>query len=161
MSAPTCPHFDACNAPICPLDEASLSGCSWFPGEELCRRRDLAADWMARARKIARRVGNDPDRGSFTPKILSRNFRITSEVRGLDPNDGPITAESVARWLGRHPEIPALSEDQRQKARHRMLRARQKQRPPRQACTLQADDLDRAEMGSEAKAVSGVGEPDS
>lgn len=115
MNASDCPYFNDCSAPLCPLDEASLSACSWFPDEETCRRRDLSADWIARARKIARVVGSDPERGSFTLSMLSRNFRMTSALRGLDP-DKPITPDRVEAWLADHPEIKALSPEARLEA---------------------------------------------
>jgi hypothetical protein len=41
MSAPICPHFHTCNAPVCSLDLQSLAQCAWFPHEETCHRPDL------------------------------------------------------------------------------------------------------------------------
>ena len=41
MSASSCPLFDGCNVPLCPIDESSLERGSWFPDEEACHRRDL------------------------------------------------------------------------------------------------------------------------
>ena len=152
MSAPDCRYFEECSAPLCPLDEASLSACSWFPNEELCRRRDLFAAWIARARKIARTTGNDPDRGCFTREMLSRNFRATSAIRGLDPTQGPITQDRVRQWLTDHPSIRGLTAQEREKLARRLRKtAPRTGREPSETVLQQG-----LETGSEAGAVKVV-----
>ena len=107
MSANTCQHFDDCSAPICPEDSSSIANCSWFPGEEICRRLNYQKmPIMNHQRRIARATDKDPERGCFTAEMLKQDCRIMKGIHGLDP-DAEITRERVHKWLQEHPAITA------------------------------------------------------
>jgi len=162
MSSPACPHFDGCNAPLCPIDPESLSHGAWFPDEETCRRRDLQQPWVARQRKVARSTGGDPARGCFSVPMLARDCRITSAFRGLDPNQGPATPERVKTWLSEHPAIEALSGEALMKAREKMRHAREKTRATALASTVSEGQTVSAERGTETsdmKVYGNLSEP--
>jgi len=146
MSTPECSYFNECSAPLCPLDEASLANCAWFPDEETCRRRDLAVGWIARQRKIARVVGGDPSRGCFTLEMIARNFRVTSALRGLDP-DKEITPDRVKAWLAAHSAVAPYSEERKQKAREFAAMGRQKKAASDELSTSETPLLRRREVG--------------
>ena len=114
MSAQSCPHFDRCSAPLCPIDAMSLEHGAWFPDEEVCRRADHRTQPMVRTqRRIARLTAADTESGCFTGAMLLRGCRLTRKIKGLDPDSGPITAESVVRWLRKHPQKRLLTEEER------------------------------------------------
>jgi hypothetical protein len=89
------------------MDEESLEHGLWYPDEDICNnQRDgfTSLKWVARQRKIARRV-KDASR-FFTYKILCRNCVITQTMKGLDP-DRPCTdrEKDEQKWLKEHPQI--------------------------------------------------------
>ena len=98
-----CPDFDECNAPLCPYDEQSVASCAWFPDEEICRRQKVP-EWAKRQRRIAKKLERDWTRGSFTVRMLQRRCKITSAMRGANPDKGPAT-EQEEKWLQDHPEL--------------------------------------------------------
>jgi len=157
MSAPECAYFNDCSTPLCPLDEVSLSACSWFPDEETCHRRDLSADWIARARKIARAVATNPERGCFTFAMLSRNFRITAGLRGLDP-DKEISADRVRQWLSDHPPLRELTADERQEVAARFRHDLPKRDTPTGAQNSEEHPEQGRETGTEPSDVKLLGE---
>jgi hypothetical protein len=126
VSSAGCPHFDTCSAPLCPLDPQSLEAGSWFGDEEICVRRDLRSPWIARQRKIVRATAGDPAAGSFTFRMLSRDFVIRRGLTGLDPDKGP-PDKTEADWLKAHPGRRQLSDAQRA-----VLRARGFKKRPRE-----------------------------
>jgi len=158
MSAPECPYFNDCSAPLCPLDEASLSACAWFPDEETCHRRDLRADWIARARKIARVVANDSERGCFTQEMLGRNFRITAGLRGLDPDKGPISPERVKAWLAGHPALRERTEAERRELASKLRATVQKKGARSRARNQNEAGETERETGTEPSAMKVHGE---
>jgi hypothetical protein len=100
MNAENCPHFDICNAPLCPLDPQSLKHGAWFPDEDLCRRKYFGRHlWIRRQKKIVRATGRDFERGCFTADMLAHPCEIRKGIKGLDPDDGPITPEQGRKWI--------------------------------------------------------------
>ena len=97
----TCRSFDTCSCPICPEQPANPH-LSWFPGEDVCLKREVPA-WVKRQRKINKRTGGDYTRGLFTIKMLANPGVITVGIRGLDPDKGETTDQAVQEWLKRHP----------------------------------------------------------
>ena len=106
MDKRKCPHFEQCSAPICPLDKSSVKNCAWFPDEEICRVRPYHADWVRRQTVIAKKLGEDPEAGCFTVKMLQRNCLIRKGTTGADPEKGPPHRQEE-KWLKEHPEYQA------------------------------------------------------
>ena len=60
----SCRHCEECEAPLCPLDEASLEGGIWFPGEEICKdKRFQSFPWIQAQKQI-----KDDDSSKFFTK---------------------------------------------------------------------------------------------
>jgi hypothetical protein len=75
-------------------------------------------------RKIARLADDDASRGCFTGEMLSQDCRLARAIKGLDPDQGPITTERVRRWLRDHPQKRALTEEERAARRARVEKIR-------------------------------------
>lgn len=113
-----CPHFSTCNAPLCPED-LTIKKAAWFPGEEVCCRRESII-FVAVQRRIMRAgIGSDT---CFTVSMLKRNIPITKTLRGLDP-ERP-RAEALESWLTRHKGRLPLSEAERARRRDLIQRLR-------------------------------------
>ena len=94
-----CRYFDGCSAPLCPLDESSVSHAAWFPDEEICRLAD-SPEWVSRQKKISKKLTFES--GCFTVRMLERKCRFTSGQLGVDPAKGnPHNLEDA--WLKEHP----------------------------------------------------------
>ena len=79
---PTCSLYENCNAPMCPLDQASLKGI-WYPDEEVCRSRTHGAlSWIQAQRKLSRVRAT----GFFTVEMMTRLAVVRKGISGLDPN---------------------------------------------------------------------------
>lgn len=102
MTARDCPHFDACNAPLCPLDPGSTAGV-WFADEPVCARTEVP-DWVKRQRKIGRVA--DYSAGMFTLEMLNHPGRVSRGIRGIDP-ELPVEKipAAVEKWKAAHPAI--------------------------------------------------------
>lgn len=96
-----CKRFEACSAPLCPLDESSLATGLWYPDEEICKRRGFQQTrWLKNQKKIAR-VGSY-DNGYFTKEMMDRRLTVKTGIRGIDPNrNGP---RQIKKWLREHPD---------------------------------------------------------
>ena len=93
MEASDCPHFDECDAPLCPLDVNLLSHI-WFPRDPICRRRAVP-QWVAKQKRIRRLKKVDPER-YFTVRMLNAMPEVVPrDVEGISTDD-PV-AEST--WL--------------------------------------------------------------
>ncbi len=113
-----CRYFVKCNAPFCPLDRESLDGV-WYPGEEICRRRDFAnLDWIRRQKKIAKRA----QQGYFTIQMLKRDCVIRKGIKGLDPDRG--REEQLKKWLKEHPPQKKLTAQQKEQIARRLKQGR-------------------------------------
>ena len=90
-----CPHFDSCEAPLCPKQPSTVESGIWYPGEPVCSLRGVP-HWVKVQRRLARVVGEgDGDRGFFSVRMLEALRRITPATRGADP-DRPGAEEN---WL--------------------------------------------------------------
>jgi hypothetical protein len=55
MTPESCPSFESCSAPLCPLDQ-DLEKRIWYAGEEFCRSRKFGQHrWVRKQRSIQRR----------------------------------------------------------------------------------------------------------
>ena len=100
MKSSDCRRFEACDAPLCPLDEQSLECGIWYPGEAICGMRgNWKLPWVKAQKKIAK-VGARADR-YFNFQMLNRNCIIGRGMEGLDPDkeEGP----QLRKWLKAHP----------------------------------------------------------
>jgi hypothetical protein len=123
MSAPSCPHFDSCSAPLCPADSASLQHCAWFTDEEVCRRHDHSDDLMVRAQRKLAGVKNF-SRGCFTAAMLSHTCEFGRRTEGLDPDVGEISHARVEKWIADHPPAKPQSAARLEISRKALERAR-------------------------------------
>ena len=124
MDKKTCPHFDKCGAPLCPLEDDK--GLGWFKDEPVCNRYSKATftvpHWLTTQRKIAKRSA-DFDHGYFTRKMMDRHIMVRAGTRGLNPNHALTTeAQRVSEWILKHPAI-VVTEAMRETARIRFERA--------------------------------------
>jgi hypothetical protein len=94
-----CTLFDACLAPLCPLDQVSLKGI-WYPDEEICRSRAQGGrPWIRSQRRIAKVASHGA--GYFTLEMLSRLVVIRKGITGLDPD---LAEETQLRaWFQKRP----------------------------------------------------------
>jgi hypothetical protein len=91
-----CIHFPSCSANLCPLDPG-LDDCTWFIGEAICKRKDLAGLPMIKRQKQLNRK------------------------RPLEYSDKPLQAA----WLkASAPRKRSLSAEHRSKLRERMKQLR-------------------------------------
>jgi len=80
----TCPSFEGCKAPLCPLDK-SFNHAIWYPEEDICGKRGLPdnANRIIRTqRKISRRA-NSRDL-SFDVNQLLAIKRVHTTTKGKD-----------------------------------------------------------------------------
>ncbi len=83
MPSETCPSYEGCSAPLCPLDKNSLKNGLWFPDEPICSNLSERTDWIRKQRRVARKA-KDTTR-YFTFRDLSKMQRI-SKPRGHNPD---------------------------------------------------------------------------
>lgn len=123
LRAKDCPRWDSCSANICPLDLIDNAG--WFPDEEICTSRNYSAlPWIKRQRKIARKVRNKDF--FFTHKMLNHNCIVTVATEGIDPDaDFADTETLVKRWIKKHSEKKAKSQDQIERSKNSLAKYRQ------------------------------------
>lgn len=105
--------YDECSAPICPLDEGSMKNCIWYPDEEICKKQP-APLWVKNQKKIAKRIDKNFDAGYFAHAMLDQKFKITSAIKGLDPDRDE--SEQMQRWFKAHP-VYETSEAQKEAAK--------------------------------------------
>jgi len=121
ITRPKCKNYDACSAPLCPLDEQSLRHGLWYPDEEVCTLRDHSGLlWIRNQKRLIKKAGR-ADR-HFTLEMLNRNCIIRRGIEGLDP-DAP-EGMQLRRWLKAHPERRDLSKEDREKMTQRLAAAK-------------------------------------
>ena len=112
-----CNFFSECNAPICPLDESSMTNGVWFCDEDICKRRDFNLIWIKNQKKIKKKCLDNTD--LFTVNMLDRKIIVKKGIRGINPDKYSILHEQ--KWISIHPEKKDLSEEEKSKIRDRFL----------------------------------------
>jgi hypothetical protein len=126
MSPKDCEYYESCGAPLCPFSDSENSAVYWFPDEEICKRKKGSPKWVAQQKKIAEKCDPENYWHYFNTKMLMVNFRVTSKVKGLDPNiidEGP----QLKRWLKQNKGTKKrkISKELREKKRESIAMARQ------------------------------------
>lgn len=127
MTSHTCQYYDGtetvegCSAPLCPMDEKSIAHGSWFPGEEVCRRRTVP-NWVHKQRALVSKKSNPAY--CWTVKMLCKIGKICQGAEGINPDHNPKTTE--AAWLDRYKGAAKreYSEEQRRIIAERFLKGR-------------------------------------
>jgi len=98
MKQVDCPRFEmGCSSPLCPLDENSINDGIWYPGEEICRRRD-APDWVKRQRAIVK--AKAPSDKYFNIAMLRVLKQVRKGIGGVSPDQPLEQAEEAERkWI--------------------------------------------------------------
>jgi hypothetical protein len=120
-----CRYYESCSAPMCPIlsDEQNINYC-WYPDEDICRRRKGLPDWVRQQRKIAKKAKPENYRYYFTLDMLKVRFRVTSSVKGLDPDN--LNEEAQLRaWRKRNKgsKKKKITEKQREQKRRNLMEA--------------------------------------
>jgi hypothetical protein len=124
-----CRYYQSCSAPLCPvlLDEQN-SNYIWYPEEEICRRRKGIPDWIKQQRKVAKKAKPENCWHYFTLDMLKVRFRVTSSVKGLDPNMAlEKEGQQLKAWHKKNKGTKKrkLSEEQLKKNRLIVVKARE------------------------------------
>jgi len=120
MKAKECPRYEACGAPVCPLNFPERF--DWFPSDEICKNKNYSnLDWIKNQKKIAKKA-KDPDK-YFNFRMLNQNCRITKGIIGLDPEKDEDL--QLKKWLTLHPAQKKMSLAQRKIVAERFRRYRQ------------------------------------
>ena len=108
MTSKTCKYFESCSAQLCPMEpEETNNNYSWFPDEEICRKRKDLPVWVKQQRKIAKKVSSENLDYYFTLDMVKIPFRVTASVKGLDPNkDLKDEPRLLKAWLKTHKGVP-------------------------------------------------------
>ena len=81
-----CWNFSGCNAPLCPLEsDPRHRFAPWYPGQEICCRRD-APPWVQVQKRIAKVVDDNDDPGFFTIDTLMETKRVRKGIKGKNPD---------------------------------------------------------------------------
>jgi len=96
-----CPNYGrGCSAPLCPLDENSITNQIWYPGiEEICSRKDFQSlDWIRKQKAIVR--AKAPFAKYFTPAMLQALKQVRRGIEGLNA-DQPLekAKEAERKWI--------------------------------------------------------------
>lgn len=96
-----CRYFEGCEAQLCPMepDSETAKHC-WYPDEDICRKRKDIPDWIRQQRKVKRKCRSENHLFYFTLEMLQIPFRVTSSVKGLDPNKDE--DPQLRTWLKRN-----------------------------------------------------------
>ncbi len=120
-----CRYYESCSAPMCPIlsDEQNINYC-WYPDEDICRRRKGLPDWVRQQRKIAKKAKPDNYRYYLTLEMLKVRFRVTSSVKGLDP-DNLYEEAQLRAWRKRTKgsKKKKITEKQREQKRRNLMEA--------------------------------------
>ena len=120
-----CRYYESCSAPMCPIlsDEQNINYC-WYPDEDICRKRKGLPDWVRQQRKISKKAKPDNYRYYLTLDMLKVRFRVTSSVKGLDPDN--LNEEAQLRaWRKRNKgsKKKKITEKQREQKRRNLMEA--------------------------------------
>jgi len=116
-----CKYYEKCNAPLCPLDQASLEHGIWYPDEEICRLKEYSKhEWIINQKKIQKKTRNHDT--YYTYEMLNRHIIIAPGIKGLDPDKD--YKEELKKWLKAHPTFKKrkMSEEEKKQLRERLKR---------------------------------------
>jgi len=118
MNRVDCPNFEkGCSAPLCPLDENSITNQIWYPGvEEICSRKDFQSlDWIQKQKAIVK--AKAPAEKYFTVPMLQAINQVRKGIQGLDPAHPLEKAKEAEKgWIAEKKSGRVIAE-QTQKAR--------------------------------------------
>jgi hypothetical protein len=127
-----CPHFNDCSAPLCPLDPDNEQR-SWFSDEDICQRRIEGVKFVPVQRRIAR-AGVSTDT-YFTVSMLEHKPKVSSGLRGLDPDSYKPRKELLESWFENHKGRAPLSEEKKEELREQIKMARSLRKSPYSSAT--------------------------
>ncbi|MEM3192533.1 MAG: hypothetical protein QW292_10710 [Candidatus Parvarchaeota archaeon] len=112
MNPSSCPLYDRCECPLCPLEDNPFS--IWYSEDEICRNPQFPT--ITKSMKKLKRKGAQ---GYFTLRMLNRDFIVRRGIEGIDP-DLPDSVKNPEKeyqrreelWLRRHPEIPKTKKEE-------------------------------------------------
>ena len=135
-----CKYYDECSAPLCPLlPDELIDQYIWYPDEGICLRVKNVPDWVKKQRLIAKKCKPENQRFYFTLEMLRVLHRVSPKIRGLNPDVG---AEiQLKRWFKEKQgkKTRTLSEEQREKRREIIKRAREAKQKKRMEVMLEMD----------------------
>ena len=88
MNRKDCKYYDGCSAPLCPMlsDDENRKGL-WYPAvEEICKLKKNLPSWVKQQKKVAAKIQPENDGDYFKLDMLKVSFRVTKQVKGLDPD---------------------------------------------------------------------------
>ena len=93
-----CNLFEPCEtpeAPLCPIQSATLRTGIWYPDEPICNARQFQnLSWIKKQRQIAAlKLKSSP--GFFTVRMLNTIHVVTDYLRGADPDQ----TDAESKWL--------------------------------------------------------------
>jgi len=94
-----CPNFDNCNAPLCPLDDTSITKGIWYPDEDICKSRNFQnLDWIRKQKAIVK--AEAPHDRFFTVEMLQAIKQVRRGIEGISPDQPLKQAEqAVEKWI--------------------------------------------------------------
>ena len=82
-----CRYYEGCEAQLCPMEPDAVTALHcWYPDEDICRKRKDVPDWVRQQRKVKSKCKPENLLLYFTLEMLKVPFRVTSAVKGLDPD---------------------------------------------------------------------------
>ena len=105
QSNSSCPGYEGCKAPLCPLDE-SITEARWYSDEVICNNLAMRRQhrWIRVQRRIVKKCGKAGDT-YFTMKMLEATRAVHKSLKGVDPDshirntpDNP-TGDPVDAWI--------------------------------------------------------------
>ena len=88
MDAFTCPSYESCDCPLCPLEPSAHT--QWFPGEAICNSKVVTKPpWVKTQRKIRRLFskGLITADDCFTISMLEDIKRVGKGLHGIKPEN--------------------------------------------------------------------------
>jgi hypothetical protein len=82
MNTKDCKSYEGCDAPICPMDDATKNIATWFADEEICGSLQFRKEkWRISQRRIAKRA---TDRDSYyTMAMLNAIDQVRTGIKGV------------------------------------------------------------------------------
>jgi len=96
-----CPHFESCDAPLCPEDPNNKLR-SWFRDEPICKRRDYSSiNWIKKQKRMAK-----------SSKHLDTYYYVEMlpycgvSTKGFDPDSDTPPYQLLADWMAKKSKTP-------------------------------------------------------